>query len=240
MLKFTIITCTYNAAPTIERTILSVDNQTYQNIEHLIIDGASKDDTLKVASISKRAKVVSEPDKGLYDAMNKGIRLATGDYLIFLNAGDKFHSPDTLLQVAEMLNGDEDVIYGETALVDNDGKFIKMRRLQAPKKLNWKSFQKGMLVCHQAFWVKRELALQTLYNLKYRYSADVDWCIRIMKQSEVLFNTNETLIDYLSEGLTTANRKASLKERFAIMQDHYGLLRTIANHIWFLVRYVFK
>ncbi len=238
--KFTVITCTYNASDTLERTIRSVDEQTYPNIEHLIIDGASKDDTLVIAGASKRARIVSEPDNGLYDAMNKGIRMAAGDYLIFLNAGDKFHNPDTLSKVAEMLNGDEDVIYGETALVDNNGIFKRMRRLQAPKELNWKSFKKGMLVCHQAFWVKRELAVETLYDTKYRYSADVDWCIRVMKQSKVLFSTNEILIDYLSEGMTTANRKVSLKERFAIMRNHYGLFSTIANHIWFLIRALIK
>lgn len=236
MPKFTIITCTYNAADTLERTVSSVEEQTYPDIEHLIIDGASKDNTLAIAGKSSKAKIISEPDKGLYDAMNKGIRMATGDYLIFLNAGDKFHSPEALKEVADMLNGGEDIIYGETALVDNDGRFKRMRRLQAPEKLNWRSFRNGMLVCHQAFWAKTEIARKTPYDLTYRYSADVDWCIRVMKQSKVLFNTHETLVDYLEEGMTTANRKSSLKERFKIMKKHYGLLQTVLNHIWFVFR----
>lgn len=238
---FTIITCTFNASSTLERTIRSVDGQTYPGIEHLIIDGASKDGTLEIAAASKMARVISEPDKGLYDAMNKGIRMATGDYIIFLNAGDCFHSNDTLERVAAMIQGQApDIIYGETALVDNGGNFKRMRRLQTPEKLNWKSFKKGMLVCHQAFWAKRELALRTPYDLTYRYSADVDWCIRIMKQSTAVFNTHETLIDYLEEGMSTENRKASLKERFAIMRKHYGLPCTMANHIWFVFRAVVK
>lgn len=236
MQKFTIITCTFNAAETLERTIRSVDSQTYPGIEHLIIDGASKDGTLEIAATSKRAKFISEPDKGLYDAMNKGIRMATGDYIIFLNAGDKFHTDDTLEKVAAMIKDDPDIIYGETALVDNDGTFKRMRRLKSPENLNWKSFKKGMLVCHQSFWAKRELALRTPYDLIYRYSADVDWCIRIMKQSKVLLNTHETLIDYLEEGMSTKNRKASLKERFKIMNAHYGLFSTLINHIYFLFR----
>lgn len=239
-IKFSIITCTFNAAATLERTIRSVDSQIYPCIEHLIIDGASKDGTLAIAATSKKAKVISEPDKGLYDAMNKGIRMATGDYIIFLNAGDKFHSNDTLEKVAAMIKDAPDIIYGETVLVDNDGAFKRMRRLKSPEKLNWESFKKGMLVCHQSFWAKRELALRTPYDLIYRYSADVDWCIRIMKQSTLLFNTHETLIDYLEEGMSTKNRKASLKERFAIMRKHYGLPCTIANHIWFIFRAVLK
>ena len=101
---FTIITCTYNAEHTLERTIKSVDGQTYPDIEHLIIDGASKDGTLEIAATSERARVVSEPDKGLYDAMNKGISLAKGAYIIFLNAGDCFHRDDTLSEVASMLH----------------------------------------------------------------------------------------------------------------------------------------
>lgn len=236
MQKFTIITCTYNAAATLERTIRSVDTQTYPCIEHLIIDGASKDGTLEIAATSKRARVISEPDKGLYDAMNKGIRMATGDYIIFLNAGDKFHTDDTLEKVSAMIKDNPDVIYGETALVDNDGEFKRMRRLQAPENLSWKSFKKGMLVCHQSFWVKRELAARTPYDLTYRYSADIDWCIRIMKQSTVLFNTHETLIDYLEEGMTTKNRKASLEERFRIMCCHYGIASTVLYHIYFIFR----
>ena len=238
---FTIITCTYNAESTLERTIRSVDGQTYPGIEHLILDGRSSDRTLEIAARSQRARIISEPDRGLYDAMNKGISLATGDYLIFLNAGDCFHSEETLSQVAAMMEGkNPDVIYGETALVDGDGKFLRMRRLKAPENLNWKSFKEGMLVCHQAFWARTEIARRTPYDLKYRFSADVDWCIRIMKESRVLFNTRTTLIDYLSEGMTTNNRWASLKERFMVMEGNYGLPTTIFRHFLFVFRLLYK
>jgi len=233
---FSIITCTYNAERTLERTLQSVAEQHFQDKELIIIDGASKDGTLGTARKYKFTKLISEADRGLYDAMNKGIKAASGDYLIFLNAGDSFHSPTTLEDVAEKLKGNEDVIYGQTALVDDDGKFIGMRHHSAPEHLDWTSFKNGMLVCHQAFWVKREIALKTDYDLSYRYSADVDWCIRIMKDSDVLMNTGLTLIDYLNEGMTTANRKASLKERFNIMKKHYGLPTTVARHIWFAIR----
>lgn len=241
--KFSVITVCYNAQATIEDTIQSVIAQTYHHVEYIIVDGASKDRTLSIINRyrDRIATVVSEPDKGLYDAMNKGLRLATGDYVCFLNAGDSFHEDDTLQQMVHTLRELTelpDVLYGETELVDAEGHFVRMRRLQAPEHLTWHSFRQGMLVCHQAFFAKRTLAEP--YDLSYRFSADFDWCIRIMKKSKVLHNTHLTLIDYLEEGMTTRNHKASLHERFRIMAKHYGWLSTVAHHAWFVVRAVIK
>lgn len=241
--KFTIITVTYNAGKVLEATIQSVISQTYENVEYILVDGGSKDNTLDlVQSYRNRiSQLVSEPDQGLYDAMNKGILLATGDYLCFLNAGDKLHDCETLQKVAASLgNKQPDVIYGETAIIDREGQFLHMRRLSAPNHLNWKSFKQGMLVCHQAFWAHRKLATANLYDLQYRFSADFDWCIRIMKNAQHLHNTQLTLIDYLNEGMTTQNHKASLKERFRIMVKHYGWASTILHHIWFVIRLFYK
>ena len=242
--KFSIITVTYNAEKVLEDTIQSVIFQTYRNVEYIIVDGASKDHTLEIVNKyhNRINKVISEPDKGLYDAMNKGIQLATGDYLCFLNAGDKFHDSETLQKIVHTLKGQElpDVIYGETAIVDEEGHFLHMRRLSTPAHLNWKSFKQGMLVCHQAFFANRKLAINHLYDLQYRFSADFDWCIRIMKKAKCLHNTRLTLIDYLNEGMTTKNHKASLKERFCIMAKHYGLISTILHHGWFVIRLFYK
>lgn len=242
--KFSIITVTYNAGKVLEDTIQSVIFQTYRNIEYILVDGGSKDNTLQIVSKYRNhiSKVVSEPDQGLYDAMNKGIRLATGDYLCFLNAGDELHENETLQKMVHSLHTQElpDVIYGETAIVDNQGHFLHMRRLSAPEQLNWKSFKKGMLVCHQAFFARRELAIHYLYDLQYRFSADFDWCIRIMKQAKYLHNTRLTLIDYQKEGMTTQNHKASLKERFRIMVKHYGWISTVLHHGWFVIRLFYK
>lgn len=242
--KFSIITVTYNAEKVLEDTIQSVIFQTYRNVEYIIVDGASKDHTLEIVNKyhNRINKIISEPDKGLYDAMNKGIQLATGDYLCFLNAGDKFHDSETLQKIVHTLKGQElpDVIYGETAIVDEKGHFLHMRRLSTPAHLNWKSFKQGMLVCHQAFFANRELAINHLYDLQYRFSADFDWCICIMKKAKCLHNTRLTLIDYLNEGMTTKNHKASLKERFCIMAKHYGLISTILHHGWFVIRLFYK
>ena len=240
--KFSVITVTYNARPLLEDTIQSVISQTYHHVEYIIVDGGSHDGTQTLIDKYREhiACVVSEPDRGLYDAMNKGIRLATGDYLCFLNAGDSFHEDDTLQQMVHTIHTAElpDVIYGETALVDREGHFVRMRRLSAPETLTWKSFRQGMLVCHQAFFAKRSLAEP--YDLQYRFSADFDWCIRVMKKARTLHNTRLTLIDYLDEGMTTRNRKASLRERFRIMARHYGLISTVLHHAWFVVRLMLK
>lgn len=240
--KFSVITVTYNAESVLEDTILSVISQTYHHVEYIIVDGASKDSTLSIINRYKDriTKVISEPDKGLYDAMNKGMRQATGDYLCFLNAGDSFHEDNTLQQIVHTITEKElpDVLYGETALVNNERHFLRMRRLSTPEVLTWKSFKQGMQVCHQAFFAKTSLAEP--YDLQYRFSADFDWCIRVMKKARTLHNTHLTIIDYLEEGMTTQNRKASLKERFHIMARHYGMISTVAHHAWFVLRAVLK
>ena len=241
--KFSIITITYNAASVIEPTLASVAAQSYRNFEYLLIDGGSTDDTVAKAKASdiEFAHIVSERDNGLYDAMNKGIKLAKGDYLCFLNAGDAFHSSDTLERIVAAIpdgNSLPDILYGETAEVDEKRCFVRMRRLSVPEKLHWKSFKQGMLVCHQAFYARRELA--PLYDLKYRLSADVDWCIKIMKRSENMVNVGFTVVDYLQNGLSLQNHRASLIERFNIMCRHYGVFSTVMHHIWFVLRAVIK
>ena len=235
---FTIITVTYNASETIERTVESVDSQTFKLYEHLIIDGSSRDDTLAIVARHPNGlrKVFSEPDHGLYDAMNKGIDRAKGDYLVFLNAGDKFHSADTLRHLADLVvdNDKPGILYGQTDIVDNRGVRLGDRHLIAPEVLTLKSFATGMVVCHQAFIPLRRIA--GMYNLKYRYSADYEWCIRCLQHSRRNVYAGEVLIDYLNEGLTTANRRKSLKERFNVMCYYYGTFPTLVRHIGFFFR----
>ena len=254
MIKFSIITCTYNAEKVLKRTLDSVLEQTCYNVEHLIIDGASTDATTQLVADYQSANqdddtkheivVVSEPDGGLYDAMNKGIGLARGDYLVFLNAGDVLPSADTLELIAASVGDGETlpgVLYGDTDIVDNEGTFLRHRHLQPPKKgLSWRSFRDGMLVCHQAFYARADLAKRTLYNRSYRFSADVDWCIRVMKEAErenlPLKHVGMVVVNYLDGGLTTKNHRASLIERFNVMRHHYGLPTTLWKHFLFLFR----
>ncbi len=257
MIKFSIITCTYQAADELPRTLDSVLNQTYAYVEHLIIDGLSADRTVALAreyelrsahdTDCHEVVVVSEKDRGLYDAMNKGIGLATGTYIVFLNAGDVLPSADTLEVIASSLGDGEQlpgVLYGDTDILDADGHFLRHRRLQPPERLSWRSFRQGMLVCHQAFYARADLAKCTPYDLSYRYSADVDWCIRIMKEAErralPLKNVGAVIVGYLDGGMTVKNHRASLRERFRVMSRHYGLLPTLVMHAWFVVRAALK
>ena len=254
MIKFSIITCTYNAEKVLKRTLDSVAAQSCYNVEHLIIDGASTDATMQLVAdyqaatqdVDKKHEiiVVSERDSGLYDAMNKGIGLAKGDYLVFLNAGDVLPAPDTLELIAAAVGDGETlpgVLYGDTNIVDDEGRFLRHRHLAPPKKgLSWHSFSNGMLVCHQAFYARADLAKRNLYDLNYRFSADVDWCIRVMKEAEKenlsLKHVGMVVVNYLDGGLTTKNHRASLIERFHVMRRHYGLATTLWKHFLFLFR----
>lgn len=233
-----IITITFNAESEIYHTMLSVAGQSCRDFEHIIIDGASTDNTLKIArSIGgKNLRILSEPDNGLYDAMNKGIKLATGKYLLFLNAGDAFHSPDVLMEYAREARKNPDIIYADTVIVDANRNIIGPRHLSAPEILTFESFSNGMLVCHQAFMVRHDLAPK--YDTSYRLSADFDWCVKCLKKSKPgqCSNLHIVAIDYLSDGLTDKNKRASLIERFNIMRKHYGFVPTVAKHFSFLCR----
>ena len=239
--RISVVTICYNAYEELCHTLRSVAAQEYPHVEYIIVDGASTDDSHKLFEEYKAHidVLISEADKGIYDAMNKGIKVATGDYICFMNAGDTFHSPTTLTEVfAQVGTSTPDVIYGETDLVDTDRSFLRHRRLSAPEVLTKDSFLWGMLVCHQSFYPRRDIV--PLYDLSYRFSSDFDWCIRILKESKHNHNTHLILTDYLSEGVTTQNHKASLQERFHIMRRHYGLLRTLLSHAYILVRSMIK
>lgn len=253
----TIATVTFNAEQTLQPTLLSVEQQDYPRIEHLIIDGCSGDHTLSLIqryvehnTTQHSIRLMREPDEGLYDAMNKAIMQATGEYIVFLNAGDRLHSNDTisrLVESADLVRGDSSnpaILYGETDLVDKDGSFLRHRRLRTPEQLTWHSFRSGMLVCHQSFYVRTDIARTEPYNLRYRFSADYDWCIRLMKRAQRkrmrIVNTHLILTDYLSEGLTTRNHRRSLMERLRLMAHHYGWPTAILQHLWFIPRAIIK
>lgn len=233
-----IITITYNASGQLSPTMKSVAEQTYLDYEHLIIDGASTDNTLEIARSlgGRKLRILSEPDKGLYDAMNKGLSLARGKYVLFLNAGDAFHSPRILADYAREAVKNPDIIYADTVIVDSQRNVIAPRHLSAPQILSFQSFSKGMLVCHQAFMVKRAIAPK--YDLQYRFSADYDWTVKCLKNTKPgkCVNLNKVAIDYLSDGLTDKNKLKSLIERFNIMCLHYGTTITLLNHFNFLLR----
>lgn len=234
-----IITVTFNARDTIAPTLRSVVEQSMTDWELIIVDGASTDNTLQIVeqfNIS-HLKVVSEKDRGIYDAMNKGLKLATGRYVLFLNAGDSFHNGDVLQRFASaaLANPGAGLIYGQTVVVDANRNVVAPRHLTAPEVLTLQSFANGMLVCHQAFFALRELAVP--YELRYTLSADYLWCLEILKKSKLnVYLGPEPIIDFLDGGATTKNHVKSLKQRFEIMCRNFGTFPTIFRHIKFALR----
>ncbi len=236
---FSIITVTWNAATVIAPTLQSVQRQTSSDYEMLIIDGASTDNTLDIVRQTSIAsmRIFSEPDKGLYDAMNKGIARARGRYIMFLNAGDALADDTVLARLALLAAENPGVIYGQTQLVDAQRNVVGKRHLTAPKRLTADSFLNGMVVCHQAFVARRDLVPQ--YDPQYRLSADYDWCIKVLKKSTAnAYMGREPIISYLADGMTTRHHRASLWERYRIMCHHYGTLKATLAHLSFIPRYV--
>lgn len=236
--KVSVITVVFNAADLLEKTILNILGQSYSNIEYIIIDGGSTDGSLDI--IKKHADKIdtwiSEPDKGLYDAMNKGLRAASGDLVWFINAGDLIYSENTTEKIFQQNGFDSDIYYGDTMVVDENYEEIGLRRLRPPEKLNWKSFKKGMLVCHQSILVSRKIADQ--YDSSYPHSADFDWLIKALKKTDKISNTNMILSAFLDGGQSKQTIKPSILERFASMKTHYGLFPSLINHIPIILRFL--
>ena len=166
-MKVSIITATYNSAATLRDTLDSVLAQTYQDIEYIIVDGLSADGTQEIvkayeARFGGRLRLVSEKDKGLYDAMNKGVRMATGDWILFMNAGDTFASDDVLQCLFDAVDpAQADVIYGDVV----KGGQVKA----APREFR---LYHRMLFCHQSVLTRRSCLLDTPFDICHRLSAD--------------------------------------------------------------------
>ncbi len=224
----TVITVVYNNVKHIERTLLSVINQTYKNIEYIVIDGASSDGTLEIINQyrNKIATIISEKDDGIYWAMNKGLNLAKGDYVLFMNSGDEIFENTTVEKI--FLFPYADIYYGETLMINDDLEILGQRRHKSPEKLNLNSFKYGLSVSHQAIYIKTKL-LQP-YNTNFKLSADIDWILNALKRAKTVSNTNMYVAKYLVGGISKTKHWQSLKERFLIFKAYYGLLPTLFNH----------
>ncbi len=232
-MKLSIITITYNAELVLERTLQSVFDQTNQNFEYLIIDGASKDQTIKMAQKFGVKNIVSEPDKGIYDAMNKGLALAKGEYIWYMNAGDQLSDKQVVERLFMAFESGGDIYYSDTLIVNEKDNHIGLRSEitphKLPKTLNWKAFKYGMLVCHQSFIVRKSIAPK--YILDHHYSADIDWEINCMKASKKTIFLDFILSKYLMGGFSVKNLKASLLDRFIILKKHFGIVTTVFSHL---------
>lgn len=225
-----VITVVYNNADCIERTLRSVLDQTYSNIEYIVIDGGSDDGTL---DIIKRYSnqidcLVCEPDEGIYDAMNKGLKLASGTYVLFMNSGDEIWRSDTVEKIFDTAT-DADIYYGETEMFDLNWQSQGRRRHRAPESFNWRSFRFGMNVSHQAIYIRRSLTEP--FDRSYQLSADIDWIIRAAKKADKIVNVHAYVAKYMVGGMSKQRHVNSLWERFQIFRKYYGLFPTIFNHI---------
>jgi len=241
MPKLSIITITYQAEAYLERTLKSVIEQgCADEIDYVVVDGASKDGTLDIIEANKHYihQFISEKDKGIYDAMNKGMQLAKGDYLLFLNAGDTFASATTLKNILQELDQNPDVLYGEAVFVNNSGESIGLRSEATPHKLpaslTWKDFRFGMLICHQAFIAKRSIS--PLFDLSYKLSSDIDWEIQVLKKSQTILKSKAPICNYLMGGASVQNLKRSWNERYDVLKSHFGLIPNIVNHLIIVLR----
>lgn len=230
-----IITVVYNSEAFIERTIQSILNQTYPNIEHVILDGASKDNTISIIQKFDHqiAYWKSEKDSGIYDAMNKAQEFTTGDYVMFLNSGDEFSS-DTVLSDVFAKDILADVYYGDTQITDIDGNPLRNRRLRPPYKLTWKDFRYGMLVCHQSIIIRKSLSEK--YNTKYRIAADIDWAIRSIKNAKNIVNTDIPISKFMEGGMSSIHHRKGLEERYQILNTHFGYIPNALVHIYMVFR----
>lgn len=243
--KFTIVTITYNAERFIEGTMLSVLGQTYRNFEYILVDGGSKDHTVEIIQRLAAANPdvpihwTSEPDKGLYDAMNKGLNRATGDFVWFMNAGDKIYDENILQIMADAYaqHPDSDVIYGQSLIIDEQDKPLGERHKIAPANLTRKSMLHGLVVCHQSILVRPTVAPQ--YDLQYRISADYDWVCKVLAKSRGNLYINQYISRFMTSGVSAQQRTRSWKERFRIMKRHFGLCRTLWAHFLIIAKYPF-
>jgi glycosyltransferase involved in cell wall biosynthesis len=251
-MRVSVITITYNAEATLEKTMLSVLNQSCHDYEYLIVDGASTDGTLalirqyeaRVAQgefgiAPEQFRWQSEPDHGLYDAMNKGMERAQGDFVWFINSGDKIYDETTLQRIVEALNEapDADVVYGQSIIVDPDDRVLGERHRIAPAQLTKRSLLDGLVVCHQSILARRSKAPR--YDLQYKLTADYDWVCRLLEVSGRNLYVDAYLSRFMSAGLSSQKRKQSLKERFVIMRRQFGLFPTLWSHLRILLKYPF-
>ena len=239
--KISIITVSFNAQAFIERTIRSVIEQNYSNIEYLVIDGNSKDGTVDIIkSYQDRIDFwLSEPDKSHFDAMNKGIKRASGDYILILNAGDRLESPETLTNAMKGTNN-EDFIYSRAEYINEKGeRWPWHKKTPTPDKLSNRSFINGMVICHHCMIVKRSIT--PLFMLEpWKVSNDIDWAIRVMENVKNVHFWDNVFCLYLEGGISKVQKWKAVRERFDISLTHFGGFYTILEQFRILGQLVYK
>lgn len=223
---FSVITATFNSERYLEQTIRSVLNQTYHNIEYIIIDGGSTDRTLDIINKyrDRIAAVVSEPDEGIYDAFNKGVRLASGDVISFLNSDDYFHAPGVVEQVAAVFSARTElkVVYGNILFIDEKNDFERL----FGKPLTYEDFRDGEMCPHPGMFVRKELfAAHGSFDLSYHIASDMEFAMYCFKHYEKYAqHLNRIVAVFRSGGISTNPvwQKRMLSERQRLIIQYFG------------------
>lgn len=246
-MKISLITVTYNSGKTLACTLESVLSQSYPNVEYILVDGASKDDTVSIIKeyepkFEGRMKWISEPDKGLYDAMNKGIRMASGDVIGILNSDDFFTSNDVLQQVANAFeaNKDLDALYGDVHFVHPDN-LNKCVRYYSSKIFKRGLMKIGFMPAHPSFYLKKERFEQYgVYKTDYKIAADFEFLLRVIYKNNI--RTQYLPMDMVT--MRTGGASTSgLESHKHIMKEHLRAFREngLSNNVFILsLRYPYK
>lgn len=226
-MKISIITITYNSAKTLARALESVQSQTYRHIEHVIVDGASEDGTRELieAYAAKHPNVrwISEKDDGIYNAINKGIKMATGDVIGFLHSDDVLYSPDSIGQIAEAFEtSNADVVYGDLQYCNGN----KVVRRWRSNPFNPRSLKYGWMPPHPTVYVRKNVYEQVgPYDEWFRISADYDMMLRIFKGNYKTQYIPSVLVSMETGGASNKDRRARLSKT----QEDYLVLKK--NHV---------
>ena len=216
-MRFSIVTVCFNEEDSVAGTIKSVLGQTSTSFEYIICDGASTDNTLKIAEEFKdefkkrgiRYRLISEKDGGIYDGMNNGIKIAQGEYINFLNAGDRFHDESVLANIAcEIETNKADIIFGDVILVERGfGKLIVS---------NDNVLDNGMSICHQSMFIKSKLMKKYPYNTRYRIVADYDFTLKMKRMGMCFKKSNIVIADFRAGGVSTTQTDRIAEEYYDI------------------------
>lgn len=238
---FSVITINYNNLEGLKRTLESVWSQTaIDKIQFIVIDGYSTDGSVEYLNLHRKRIdiLVTEKDKGIYDAMNKGLAAASGEYVWFVNSGDAIYDPHVTESLLPLVEKDPDVIFGDTMFIEQDGSEIglisKLKPQPLPEKLGPGSFRYGMCVCHQSFIVKRKRA--PIYDLQYRQAADIDWIIKVLNAEPVSVKYDGIISSFETGGSSYQNEKKAWKERFTVLKRNYGAVPNLLAHLWIVIR----
>ena len=221
------------------QSVISQDHR--EKIEYIVIDGVSTDSTVTILNDNKKHidQLLIEADKGIYDAMNKGLNLAQGEYVLFLNAGDYLNESNLISEIESQQ--DIDIFYSDTLLINPQGEKLGLRSQlttrSLPKTLNKNSFRQGLVTSHQSFIPKKSISTAYIAN---NLSADIDWIINCVSRSNKAFRLSAPISCFLIGGVSDQRKIRSLLDRFKVMVTHFGYIQTLFIHIGFVTRFLRK